>query len=181
MDLRVVEFIKEPNETRFIELWNFNADMAMKCLFYILDQKQDTETFIDIYVNWVFEFHRKTFMKTLSLILGVYNNELLSEDEIKTMAKLDFEENERRLQLVQEDYRDSFRKEFISRVRKTYFTDVYRLPVYGNEMVVRQIQKRLLDDTIVFHTVETILKRYSKNLDKNQKLNFEEQYLFVTA
>jgi hypothetical protein len=190
----VINFFKFPTEEYFVEIWKLNSDMAMKCLFYILDQKNETEKFIDIFGNWVYKNHKSVFFKNLSLILGIYNEKILTDKQIKEITKKDYEYNEFKLkELLEEDYRESFRKEFISRARKTYFTTVYIIPVYGNVEIMRALQKLLKDDSktnskcLAYHTIEHLIRRYelsNKIINENKvTLNetFEKQYQFISG
>lgn len=181
----VINFFQEPDEMKFIKLWKLNSDIAMKCLFYILDQKKDYETFVDIFSGWVYKNQREVFFKNLSLILGIYNEKILTDDEMKKIIQKDYDDNETKLkELVEEEYRETFRKEFISRARLTYFTTVYQIPVYGTIKVVRLIQNKLKTEKLVYHTVEHLVKKYEmfNNISvPKPKTKFEEQYQFVTG
>lgn len=184
MESLVVNFFENPNEGRFVELWNINSDMAMKCLFYILDQKNEVETFITIFGNWVYKNHRRVFFRNLSLILGIHNEKILTDEQLKTIAKKDYEDNELKLkEMLEEKYREPFRKEFFSRVRKTYFTTIYRIPMYGSVETMKTLQNKLKDEKLVYHTIEHLIQKY-ETIVKNRKIEkpkdkFEEQYQFV--
>jgi len=184
----VVNFFENPEEMHFIELWNMNSDMAMKCLFYILDQKREAQLFVELFGGWVYKNHRKTFFRNLSLILGIYNEKILTDESIKEFAKVDYEANELKLkEMLEEEYRETFRREFFSRVRHTYFTTVYKIPVYGSVEIMKKLQSHLKEngsDNLVYHTIEHLIQKYETevkvpNVKIKAKPKFEEQYQFV--
>jgi hypothetical protein len=176
---QVKQFCKSPEPKIFSELWTLNQDMAMKCLFYILHERKLETEFLNIFCGIVYKQQREIFDKNLSLIVGIPNDTLLTAKEIRNLAKDDWENNENNLtEFISPDYQESFRQEFYSRVRKTYFDKVYQLPIYGTVETLNKLKNNLTKDKIVQLTVDKLIREFPKESRQNYK-TFEEQFKFV--
>lgn len=182
---QVRDFFDNPNETNFSKLWEINPNMAMKCLFYLLDERKRESEFIDIFTNVIYKKHNKVFHRNLSLIVGIYNEQLIPDEAIRTIAEKDYDTNETYLnEYIDPNYQEPFRQEFLSRVRNTYFTNVVNLPMYGTVNTMERIQQKLGDDKVVYYKIKKIIERVERLVGENTKPNskspkFELQYQWV--
>jgi len=180
------EFIYNTNDKNYEKqcenLWEINPNICMKCIMFILDQRKDEDIFIKCMI-WIYKNHKTTFDKNLSLIVGLPNKKLITDEELTEIAKDDYETHENILkEFISEEYRNTFRKEFLSRIYNHYFKEIYKIPVYGTPELLKKIQKVIIKinpkDLVTKYKITSLCERFKLMTTLKYK-TFDEQYLWV--
>jgi hypothetical protein len=150
----------------------------------LIDEKKDEKNFIKC-IMWVYKHHKTTFDKNLSMLLGIHNERIITDNELIKITKSDYNNHEIKLKkFIMIEYRNTFRKEFLSRVRNYYFKYIYIIPCYISINLIKKLQLIIInnfpEDTYTKYKIDHLCKTIKTKT--NVKHNtFDQQYLWIKS
>lgn len=180
--------------TEFIApIFQRSKEFAIKLVFSSINKPQ----FLP-WIKFTYENYPDIFYKNLSLIVGIYNEYTLSENEIREMAKEEYEKHEEYLNAyIEKEYRDTFRQNWYATARKEFFDKRYKIPCYGSTKTLVEIYEYLSTDREhdkLYWAIVNIMNKYidevppeyfkikNKNIEKKNEVKYDtfaEHYRFV--
>lgn len=171
LDLKLNENSTKQECFKFCDnMWELNGKKFLKIIFFIRFEKKDKKLFHMCFL-WLYFNHKESFFKNLSHILGIHNNETISNKTIKHIMKKDFEDFETYLNaFIDKNYQKPFIDSWLVDAKENFFKK-YPIPVYGDmndlieiSILVKNELKQDFKKTDIYNFIYNLLKiQISKN------------------